>query len=394
MTSSKKNFISLLVSISIIIVGVFYAESANIDEINTLLIKEKNELKKLKREISRQTSILNKMSKKEYSNLKNQRILDGQLKIKRRELKIYNWNLKINENKTENLAAKLNESKKNISLQQELMGRRIRMIYKEGKLFPVKIMFSSETFVDLLKRAKYIDKIMAYDKLVFINYENELKELNRKKDALTHAKSNILLYKKKATAKKKEILGEKKKKNLFLAKLNKEKKLNRRLRDELVNSSKQLNKLISRLETKMINGEGVDIVDKKGSLIPPVIGHLLTKFGRKRDKKLNAYIVSNGIHIQIEKGTAVRSVFNGKVLYTGTLEGYGNIIIVGHGLNYHSLYGHLDEITTISGKVVRSGQIIGRSGDTGSRLGESVYFEMRHNGKPIEPTAWLIKSKK
>jgi len=90
----------------------------------------------------------------------------------------------------------------------------------------------------------------------------------------------------------------------------------------------------------------------------------------------------------------VRSVFNGKVLYTGTLEGYGNIIIVGHGLNYHSLYGHLDEITTLSGKDVRSGQIIGRSGDTGSRLGESVYFEMRHNGKPIEPTAWLIKSKK
>jgi len=394
MTSSKKNFISLLVSISIIIVGVFYAESANIDEINTLLIKEKNELKKLKREISRQTSILNKMSKKEYSNLKNQRILDGQLKIKRRELKIYNWNLKINKNKTDNLNAKLNESIKNISLQQEIMGRRIRMIYKEGKLFPVKIMFSSETFVDLLKRAKYIDKIMAYDKLVFINYENELKELNRKKDALTHAKSNILLYKKKATAKKKEILGEKKKKNLFLAKLNKEKKLNRRLRDELVNSSKQLNKLISRLETKMINGEGVDIVDKKGSLIPPVIGHLLTKFGRKRDKKLNAYIVSNGIHIQIEKGSVVRSVFNGKVLYTGTLEGYGNIIIVGHGLNYHSLYGHLDEITTLSGKAVRAGQIIGRSGDTGSRLGESVYFEMRHNGKPIEPTAWLSKLNK
>ena len=58
MTSSKIKFISLLVSISIIIVGVCYAESANIDEINTLLIKEKNELKKLKREISRHTAIL------------------------------------------------------------------------------------------------------------------------------------------------------------------------------------------------------------------------------------------------------------------------------------------------------------------------------------------------
>ena len=395
MNPSKKTlFIFLVFFVSIVNFGVFYVESANIDEINSLLIKEKNELKKLKKEISKQTGILNKMSKKEYSNLKKQRILDGQLKINRRELKIYNWNLKINDNKMDHLTTQLSQSEKNIFLQQEIMGRRIRMIYKQGKLFPVKIMFSSESFMDLLKRAKYIDKVMAYDKSVFINYENELNELNSKKEALIHAKSNILLYKNKATAKKKEILGEKNKKKQFLSKLNKEKKLNRRLKDELVQSSKELNILISRLETKMINGEGIDIVDKKGSLFPPVTGNLLTLFGRKRDKKFNSYIVSNGIHIEIKKGTAVRSIFNGKVLYTGTLEGYGNIIIVGHGMNYHSLYGHLDEITTISGKTVRSGQIIGRSGDTGSILGESLYFEMRQNGKPIEPTAWLTKSKK
>ena len=144
----------------------------------------------------------------------------------------------------------------------------------------------------------------------------------------------------------------------------------------------------------MIHGEGLDIIDKKGSLLPPVKGNLLNKFGRKRDDKYNTYIVYNGVNIKIQKGTPVRSVFNGKVLYTGTLEGYGNIIIVGHGKNYHSLYGHLDEIITSEGKTVRSGQIIGRSGDTGSILGESLYFEMRHKGKPIEPTAWLGKTQK
>ena len=90
----------------------------------------------------------------------------------------------------------------------------------------------------------------------------------------------------------------------------------------------------------------------------------------------------------------MRSVFDGEVLYTGILEGYGSIIIIGHGKNYHSLYGHLDEIIASTGKTVRSRQIIGRSGDTGSLLGESLYFEMRHKGKPIEPTAWLSQSKK
>ena len=84
-------------------------------------------------------------------------------------------------------------------------------------------------------------------------------------------------------------------------------------------------------------------------------------------------------------------MFNGKVLYTGKLDGYGNIVIIGHGKDYHSLYGHLDDIITMVGKSVLPGQIIGRSGDTGSIIGESLYFEMRHKGLPVEPTAWLIK---
>ena len=395
MISTKKTLLLCVLSFIFVFNARYsFVESADIDEINTMLKKEKVELNKLREGISKQTRILNKMGKKEYSNLKKQKILDGQLKIRERELKIYDWNLKINKNKISNLTKKLNQSEKQIFLQQQIMKRRIRMIYKEGKLFPVKMLFSSEDFVDLLRRSKYLDSVMAYDRLIFSNYERELEDFHNEKKSLLHAKGNLLLYKNKAITKKKEIIVEKEKKKRFLAKLNKEKKLNRRLRDELVQSSKQLNQLISRLENKMIHGEGIDIIDKKGSLLPPAKGNLLNKFGRKRDGKFNTYIVYNGINIKTPKGTPVRSVFNGEVLYTGILEGYGNIIIIGHGKNYHSLYGHLDEIIASTGKIVRSRQIIGRSGDTGSLLGESLYFEMRHKGKPIEPTAWLSQSKK
>ena len=161
------------------------------------------------------------------------------------------------------------------------------------------------------------------------------------------------------------------------------KKINKLLREELVHSSKKLNQLISRLENKIAHGEGLDISDKKGNLLPPVKGKLLNNFGRERDKTYNTYIVHNGVSIRVRKGAPVRSVFNGKVLYTGTLDGYGNIIIIGHGMYYHSLYGHLDEIISSAGKTVRSGQIIGRSGDSGSVKGEALYFEMRYKGKPI-----------
>jgi len=367
-------------------------ESSDIDEINIMLKKEKDKLSKLENEIENQTKILNKMGRKEYSNFKKKRILDGQLKVKERELKIYNWNLKINKNNVSALTKKIARGEKQIYLQQKNLGRRLRTIYKEGDLFSVKLLFSSEDFTDLLRRAKYLDSIMSYDRFIFNNYEMELADFYNKKDDLLHAKGKLDLYKNAAITKKKEIVKEKEKKKQFLVRLSKEKKINKILKDELVHTSKKLNQLISRLGNKITHGQGLDIIDKKGNLLPPVKGKLLNNFGRERDKIYNTFIVHNGVSISVRKGAPVRSVFNGKVLYTGTLDGYGNIIIIGHGMYYHSLYGHLDEIISSTGKVVRSGQIIGRSGDSGSVKGEALYFEMRYKGKPIEPTAWLSKS--
>ena len=131
-----------------------FVESADIDEINIMLRKEKDKLSKLKNEIENQTKILNKMGRKEYSNLKKKRILDGHLKIKEKELKIYNWNLKINKNKVSALTKKITQGEKQIYLQQKNLGRRLRTIYKEGDIFSVKLLFSSEDFTDLLRRAK------------------------------------------------------------------------------------------------------------------------------------------------------------------------------------------------------------------------------------------------
>ena len=138
-----------------------------------------------------------------------------------------------------------------------------------------------------------------------------------------------------------------------------------------------------------MSGEGLDILDKKGRLVLPVTGKILNKFGRKKDKQYGSFIVHNGINIKTRTGTPVRSIFNGKVLYTGELEGYGNLVIIGHGKDFHSLYGHLDRIDAKSNQVVQVGDIIGLSGDTGSLVGETLYLEMREKGKPIEPLRWF-----
>ena len=74
--------------------------------------------------------------------------------------------------------------------------------------------------------------------------------------------------------------------------------------------------------------------------------------------------------------------------------GYGNLVIIGHGEDYHSLYGHLDKMHVRVGSIVDTGEVIGNSGDTGSLVGETLYFEIRHKGKPVEPTRWFRVAKK
>ena len=167
-------------------------ESGDIDKINTMLMKENIELSKLKKEIKNQTKILNKMGLKEHSNLKKQRILDGQLKIKERELKIYNWNLKINKKKINALTKKITHGEEQIYLHQKNLGRRLRTIYKDGDLFSVKVLFSAEDFTDLLRRSKYLDSILTHDKFIFSNYEMELADFYNKKETLLQAKGQLL----------------------------------------------------------------------------------------------------------------------------------------------------------------------------------------------------------
>ena len=371
----------------------FNRASNNFDiiEINKLLKLEKQELGKLNAKIKKQTKSLKKIGLKEFSVLKKQGVLDDQLKAKSRELKIYDWNLNINENKIKNLNHTIKQNKKLINLQEIAVANRLRMIYKEGNMFSVKLLFSADDFTDILRRMKYLEKITAYDTVMFHKYDKQINILNLEKNDLLIANNKILSFENKVKVKKAEIIKERRNKAQFLARLKIDKQSNKFLKDELVKSSNKLNQLIHRLEGKIIEGEGLDIGDKRGRLLPPVKGRFLNLFGRVKDNKYNTHIVYNGVNIASKKGTPVRNVFNGKVLYTGTLEGYGNIIIIGHGNEYHSLYGHLDDIITKTGKIVLPGQIIGRSGDTGSVIGESLYFEIRYKGLPIEPTAWLSK---
>ena len=369
--------------------SIGWASKKSPKEINALLDDEKKELSVLKKKIAKQDKLISTAGKKEGQLLSKLKKVNNQIKLKGRELKVYQWNFLINKKKLANLEKKFNVKTEKLTTQKQLLGKRFRQIYKEGPVFPLKIAFSSKNSSEFLQQLKYMELIAQHDSNLMVDYKNQLEEMKGERESLLSVRSKLVRLKKDALSKRVEFKNARRNKKLFLKKIKRKKQLRIQTRKELKKASSNLNKLITKLLSKLISGEGLDILDKRGRLDMPVKGKILNKFGRQKDKQYGSFIMNNGINIKAPMGTPARSIFNGKVLYTGELDGYGNLVIIGHGKDYHSLYGHLDRIRVKQNQVVQVGDIIGLSGDTGSLVGETLYLEMREKGKPIEPVSWF-----
>jgi septal ring factor EnvC (AmiA/AmiB activator) len=132
-----------------------------------------------------------------------------------------------------------------------------------------------------------------------------------------------------------------------------------------------------------------DFGERKGLLPMPVRGKIVTRFGKFRNSRFNVVNFRSGIDIRSDRGEPIHAVGAGRVLFSEWFKGYGNMIIVDHGFSYYTVYAHAEELFKQKGESVETGEVIATVGDTGSMIGPSLYFEIRHHGKPLDPSEWL-----
>ncbi|HEX6997033.1 MAG TPA: peptidoglycan DD-metalloendopeptidase family protein [Gammaproteobacteria bacterium] len=123
----------------------------------------------------------------------------------------------------------------------------------------------------------------------------------------------------------------------------------------------------------------------KGRLAWPVRGRIAGDYGRPRAGGLKW----NGVLLEAERGAPVRAVYHGRVVFADWLAGLGLLIIVDHGDGFMSLYGHNEALLKEPGDWVAPGEPIARVGDSGGRSGPALYFEIREDGEPVNPHAWM-----
>ncbi len=127
----------------------------------------------------------------------------------------------------------------------------------------------------------------------------------------------------------------------------------------------------------------------RGQLPWPTDGRIVAGFGRQVHPRFGTETFRSGVDIEAEEGALIRAVYSGTVLYRGWLRGYGNLIILDHGVGYYTVYAHASELLVEEGDRVKAGQGIARVGETGSLVGPRLYFEVRYQGRPEDPEQWL-----
>nr|WP_318527868.1 peptidoglycan DD-metalloendopeptidase family protein [Aestuariibacter sp. AA17] len=123
----------------------------------------------------------------------------------------------------------------------------------------------------------------------------------------------------------------------------------------------------------------------KGRLLRPTSGRVQRLYGKRRQGQVRW----KGVLINSQAGNSVKSIHDGKVLYADWLRGFGLVTVIDHGRGYMSLYGHNQALLKQVGDSVQAGETIALVGQSGGQSAPNLYFEIRHKGKALNPSAWV-----
>lgn len=274
------------------------------------------------------------------------------------------------------------------------LSQQIRSAYMVGKNDYVKLLLNQE------------DPARVGRALAYYNYQNEarakqINSVNIKITAITELENRInnennklIKRKKNKLTKNQEIAQSRKDREEILAKLlsklQKQGSELQTLQQQELETKKLLEKLMKG-HTKRDLGSVALFEDippfnnLRGKLDWPTNGKLLAHFG---SNKLGSSLKWQGVIIHAAIGVEVKAISSGQVVFADWFRNLGLLLIIDHGDGYMSLYGYNQSLLKKIGDWVLPGEIIALAGDSGGQLHSGVYFEIRSNGSPVNPTKW------
>ncbi len=350
----------------------------------------RGDIKKLHLGIQSHLDKLQKSGEQEFSLLGEMEHIDTKLNLQKIRLKVMEENLRTQEQqlaeKDQDLA-RAAEEKEKARLHLE---KRLRAFYLVGETGFLNVAFSAKKLPDLLLFNDAFKRMLEYDHAIIIRYRKAIVQLQQARAAQALEKTVLENFIARTIREKKTLADLRGAKKQLLTMVRARKGLYEQALREMQKAETNLTRSLTRLQVRQKN-KAKGFILNKGRLLPPVSGRLVVRFGAAQGGKPGGGNKTQGITIATEDDAPVRAVFAGKVIFTGYKLGYGNMVIIDHGLQYVSITARMEKINVKEGQSVKQGEVIGTTGDIATLFTKGLYFEIRHNLEPLDPLEWFSK---
>ncbi len=273
--------------------------------------------------------------------------------------------------------------------QQARISAEMRMAWQLGQQGQVKVLLNQEDPQTVARTLDYYRYFFDARKTLIDGYRDTLTEL-------AEVQSDILDTNERLDRQRAELAQ--RQDRLELAKKNRElavAALSARIEDQdtrlkaMEADRKELERLLATIERAIdkleVPDNYQDFAAAKGKMPWPVPGKPSNRFGRSRNEGKMRW---QGVNIPAREGDTVRAIHHGRVVYADWFRGSGLLMIIDHGNGYMSLYAHNQSLLMDVGEWVTAGTPISTVGSSGGQDRAALYFEIRHQGKPTDPSRW------
>jgi len=276
------------------------------------------------------------------------------------------------------------------SEQKQQLAKQLNGAQKLGNQGSIKVLLNQDDPQQISRMLKYYEYFnearMESIQTLIVN----LKRLNNIENEILTQQNQLIKTENSLLKKNKQLNNEKKHHKKLLASLELRRQQKSNDLSQKQKDQKRLQQLITEVATLLDNSvrkeDARPIRTLKGKLPRPAKGSIVKAFGNKNSQARNRW---QGWLIKGYEGSAITAIHHGRIVFSDWLRGFGLLLIIDHGDGYLSLYARNQSLLKSVGDWVYQGENIATLGSSGGFKEPRLYFEIRHNGKPQDPAAWL-----
>lgn len=377
-------FISLMIIILVLsCMQIAYATSASEleekqNDLDAQIEKTETEIAGVKEQMTEQLTKINEL---------NAEISDYDDAISELQTKIDNLTTEISQKQSS-----IEEQEEKYAIQKDLLDKRLVALYESGSTSYLDLLLSSDGLSDFISKYYIISTIAESDQELLTKIETIKNQIVEEKAYLESAQKELTTSQEEISSKRTSLASTKSQKQAIVSNLSAEEKALQEQLDEFEEDKKQIQKELAAIAAK--NGNITPVAPSAAGYISPLSGktkaNITTGYG--------AYAGHTGVDFRASSGTAIYAVKAGTVVTStalrnssGGYKSYGEYVVIDHHDGTMTLYAHMYPGSRMvsPGQSVSQGQQIGKVGTTGNSTGNHLHFEVRINGKPVNPTPYL-----